>query len=127
MSAIDDMADSANWIAMKLKEMTAERDRLKAEVENCIMNLAACSTYALGYEIDQPPPDLNPTRAAVRDVLRAAYRERDWRTVAEQMAGALKNQMSYHAKKQSAHAQRCYSDCEEALKDFDALKGVKHG
>lgn len=73
-----------------MSQVLAERDKLREEVENMLLNLAGCSTYAFGYGLDDPPANLNPTRAAVGDVLRLAYKERAARQLAERYAEALR-------------------------------------
>lgn len=57
------------------KRLQAEIEKLKAENEVMLWNMAGCSTFALGYGIDEPF-DESRARACMFDVLRLAKREK---------------------------------------------------
>ena len=71
----------------------------QAEIEDLIWNLAGCSTFAMGYGIDEPF-DQSKARAAIHDVLKLALKYRTAKADAYETA----------AKIAEHHADLC--DCE---------------
>ncbi len=77
------MSEQGTWHnSPGLNDLVAERDRLKAENEILIWNLAGCSTYALGYGINEDH-DKTMARPALEDCRKMALQNQRLREALE--------------------------------------------
>ena len=60
-------------LGVRVRELESENASLRAENEDLIWNLAGCSTFAMGYKLDEPFAK-EKARAAMYDVLKLANR-----------------------------------------------------
>lgn len=59
-------------------------ERMSKDIENLIWNLAGCSTFALGYGLDEPYAK-DMARPALEDVRKLALREKQMREALEKI------------------------------------------
>lgn len=70
---------AANGLMLKENAAAkAEIENLRADIDNMLWNLAGCSTFALGYGVDEPFAE-ESARPALLDVLKLAKREKHLR------------------------------------------------
>ena len=76
------------FLVAELEAKEAEINRLKADIENMAWNLGGCSTYALGYGLDEGHAK-ELARPALEDVLKLALKYRASRQALDKIVHEL--------------------------------------
>lgn len=121
-------AECKTTLCMNCAALEAERDRLKEDIEKLIWNLAGCSTFALGYDLDKPF-DKTMARAALYDTL-ACAKDRNRLTQEVEKLKAELEKMTEDRERWADSACRLEPSRDawksRAEKLAEAIKGMRH-
>lgn len=127
---LDNIAiERGQYMYVYIKELESQLAEAKAENETLLWNLAGCSTFAVGYSINEPF-DTKLARPAMHDVLTLAKKAARYREALENISviGLRGRTIESIELVGSEHYEAAWLDCVEAAKtalsDDNPEKGI---